>query len=498
MMTIKSIRLQNFKGFKDAKIDLKPLTVLIGPNSSGKSSFGQALVALSKNKPTGGGFIPTLDFNDERLFKQPHSIDFGSYKELVNSSSDSKKVMVELELETLGKLKYGFGGEVASNPHTKIKELELTYIEIEDKRKESKTDDIHVHNALTSTTTTEVITTEIVSVEPTKELSDRRNSTIFERDFKSNWTISGKEERETYKLFFDGLSIEGAFRLTGTQLELSQIVPVDIFSEASRLLDKVSYLRPDRAAPLRVDTNSPSSAGAEIDDWGNGIGWFVYEKAKDDVDTFWFPEPTPNKVEAEKELVLYKNAKSKPVKFKDALSEWIKIIGLASSIDTKFLKGEYAIQTLATPPNQKVPRPLTDLGFGVSQVLPILAKGLTLEKGGLLVVEQPEAQLHPKPQAELADFFCSLVKCGRNSIVETHSPEFFHRLRLRASMDTELADNIAVYFFHESEDGQCCKPERISLDEQAELKWPKGFLPEGVKTEMEILAMRLARKRVGK
>ena len=497
-MSIKSIRLQNFKGFKDAKIDLKPLTVLIGPNSSGKSSFGQALVALSKNKPTGGGFIPTLDFTDERLFKQPHSIDFGNYKELVHSSSDSKKVMVELELETFGKLKYGFGGEVANNPKTRIKELELTYLEIEDKRKESKTDDIHVHNALTATTT-EVITTEIVPAEPTKEPSGRRNSIIFERDFKSIWTTtSEKGERETYKLFFDGFSIEGAFHLTGTQVELRQFLSVDIISEASSLLDKVSYLRPDRAAPLRVDVNSPSSAGAEIDDWGNGIGWFIDEKSKDDVDTFWFPRPTPNKEEAEKELALYRNAASKPVKFKKALSKWIEIIGLASSIDTKFLKGEHAIQTLAIPPNQEVPRPLTDLGFGVSQVLPILAKGLTLEKGGLLVVEQPEAQLHPKPQAELADFFCSLVKCGRNSIVETHSPDFFHRLRLRASMDPELADNIAVYFFHESEEDQCCEPERIFLDEQAELKWPKGFLPEGVKTEMEILAMRLARKRDGK
>jgi predicted ATPase len=60
-MDIKSIRLQNFKGFKDATIQLKPLTVLIGPNSSGKSCFGQALVALSKSNTSKG--FPSLKFD---------------------------------------------------------------------------------------------------------------------------------------------------------------------------------------------------------------------------------------------------------------------------------------------------------------------------------------------------------------------------------------------------------------------------------------------------
>ena len=46
-MNIRAIRLQNFRGFRDACIELKPLTVLLGPNSSGKSSFGQALAAMA-------------------------------------------------------------------------------------------------------------------------------------------------------------------------------------------------------------------------------------------------------------------------------------------------------------------------------------------------------------------------------------------------------------------------------------------------------------------
>jgi hypothetical protein len=61
-------------------------------------------------------------------------------------------------------------------------------------------------------------------------------------------------------------------------------------------------------------------------------------------------------------------------------------------------------------------------------------------------------------------------------------------------MDDDLADKIAVYFVHEPESGLCVEPIPISLKEEAELKWPKGFLPEGIQTEMEILATRLARQ----
>ena len=143
-------------------------------------------------------------------------------------------------------------------------------------------------------------------------------------------------------------------------------------------------------------------------------------------------------------------------------------------------------------------RALTDLGFGVSQALPIITNGLILKKSGLLIVEQPEAQLHPKSQTELADFFCSMVKCGRNALVETHSEALFHRLRLRAALDKELAEKIAVYFIDEphidESTGQpfCVQPREVSLKAEDELSWPKGFLSEGVRTELEITAAQLA------
>jgi len=79
-MAINSIRLQNFKGFKNVKLDLKPLTVLLGPNSSGKSSFGQALVALSKNNLSRDRVLS--------LSSEGPSINFGKYSDLIHEGSE--------------------------------------------------------------------------------------------------------------------------------------------------------------------------------------------------------------------------------------------------------------------------------------------------------------------------------------------------------------------------------------------------------------------------
>ena len=54
--------------------------------------------------------------------------------------------------------------------------------------------------------------------------------------------------------------------------------------------------------------------------------------------------------------------------------------------------------------------PLTDVGFGVSQVLPVLILCYYAPEGSILILEQPEAHLHPKVQSELADVLIDVVK----------------------------------------------------------------------------------------
>jgi predicted ATPase len=123
--------------------------------------------------------------------------------------------------------------------------------------------------------------------------------------------------------------------------------------------------------------------------------------------------------------------------------------------------------------------------------------GLTQPEESLFIVDLPEAHLHPRPQAELADFFCSLALSKRSVIVETHSEMFFHRLRLWAALNQELANKIAVYFVDPPNPNNICvEPRPVGLAFQDELTWPKGFLQEAWEMESQIKAAREARRPV--
>ena len=94
-------------------------------------------------------------------------------------------------------------------------------------------------------------------------------------------------------------------------------------------------------------------------------------------------------------------------------------------------------------------RNLIDVGYGVSQVLPLLADLLDPNGYSLLLLQQPEVHLHPSAQAALASLFCTIAASGRQLIVETHSEYIMDRVRMDIrDGTTELkADDVSVLFF---------------------------------------------------
>jgi predicted ATPase len=167
------------------------------------------------------------------------------------------------------------------------------------------------------------------------------------------------------------------------------------------------------------------------------------------------------------------------------VSRWANHLGLASRVLCQ--RREHELTLEASVKDGLPPRPLNDIGFGLSQVLPVLVAGLSMEYGERLVAEQPEAHLHPRSQARLADFFCAMAKSDRHALVETHSEAFFHRLRYWQARDDELASRIVVYFLGEpSNQGLCGPPREIALSEEGEPSWPRGFLEDAFNAELEI------------
>ena len=118
---------------------------------------------------------------------------------------------------------------------------------------------------------------------------------------------------------------------------------------------------------------------------------------------------------------------------------------------------------------------LTDVGFGVSQVLPVLILCYYAPEGSILILEQPEAHLHPKVQSELADVLIDVVK-NRNVqiILESHSAHLLHRLQRRIAEEQISADDTAFYFC-QINDGTS-EIERLKVDEYGNIRnWPQNF-----------------------
>ncbi len=118
---------------------------------------------------------------------------------------------------------------------------------------------------------------------------------------------------------------------------------------------------------------------------------------------------------------------------------------------------------------------LTDVGFGVSQVLPVLVLCYYVPEGSILILEQPEAHLHPKVQSELADLLIEVVKERQLQIIlESHSEHLLIRLMRRIAEEQISADD-TVFYFCEMKEG-VSEIERLNVDDYGNItNWPQNF-----------------------
>ncbi|MEQ0232789.1 AAA family ATPase [Klebsiella sp. CN_Kp109] len=122
---------------------------------------------------------------------------------------------------------------------------------------------------------------------------------------------------------------------------------------------------------------------------------------------------------------------------------------------------------------------LTDVGFGISQVLPILVQAYLSPPRSITIIEQPEIHLHPKMQAWLTD---ALIHIAMNNdkifIIETHSDALVRRLRLRiVDEDSELTENhVAIYYLERNRTGNKTDVKEIKIAPDGDISWPSEFM----------------------
>lgn len=123
---------------------------------------------------------------------------------------------------------------------------------------------------------------------------------------------------------------------------------------------------------------------------------------------------------------------------------------------------------------------LPDVGFGISQVLPVIVQSM-LTRQSTILIEQPEIHLHPKLQADLGSLFAKCIRepQGNQFIVETHSEHLILRLQRLIREHTIRPEDISVLYVLKEEAGSRCIPLRIDEDGDFIDEWPEGFFEEG-------------------
>ena len=120
-----------------------------------------------------------------------------------------------------------------------------------------------------------------------------------------------------------------------------------------------------------------------------------------------------------------------------------------------------------------------NMGFGISYVLPIIVSGLIAENGSLLIVENPEAHLHPSGQSKIGQFLSKVASSGVQVIVETHSEHVINGIRIATLKNIISNELISINFFSMGEKSIEPNIEHITLDNKADLSnWPYGFFDQ--------------------
>lgn len=133
-------------------------------------------------------------------------------------------------------------------------------------------------------------------------------------------------------------------------------------------------------------------------------------------------------------------------------------------------------------------------GFGISYALPIVVAALCAEEGGLLLVENPEAHLHPAGQSKIGGFLAQIAADGVQVILETHSDHVLNGIRVAVSNDSTecLQENVVVhYFLPENKDNQVVQS--LELNQTGQLSaWPAGFFDQ---TQIDLATLVSKRRR---
>lgn len=180
----------------------------------------------------------------------------------------------------------------------------------------------------------------------------------------------------------------------------------------------------------------------------------------------------------------------------EMVAYWLKELGLIHSFSLKPIaenRKDYEVRVKRSPRSAEVL--ITDVGFGVSQVLPVLALCYYAPEGATLIFEQPEIHLHPAVQSGLADIFIDTIMTRNIQIIlESHSEHLLRRLQRRVAEEQLAPNQAALYFTTMAEDGTS-HLQQLELDLFGNIRnWPQDFFGNDMDDLVEMTKAEMSRR----
>ena len=432
---LKKLKIRNFKSWVNTEeIHFSKITGFFGTNSSGKTSLLQFLLLL-KQSAESSDRNSVLFFGDERT-----EVSLGTFKDVIFKHDTNQKLSFDLNWDLIKSLKIDDISE-----RNKIL-FEGNNINLELEIGQEK-DNIEVQNMIYSFANHKF---------QLQQKSNKKYSLTVEKIDKKTVASSFKAIRTQGR----GWELPEPIKYYGFPEQIKTYYQnigflADLQLEVEKLFSRVYYLGPLRDYPKRDYT----WAGANKQAIGSK-GEYVIEALLSSRNA-----KTQIKISPRKKLTV-----------EEYVAHWLKELELIHDFKVEELaegSNRYQVKVRKTPESSEVL--ITDVGFGVSQILPVITLCYYAPEHSILIMEQPEIHLHPKVQAGLADVFIDAVqKRNIQIVIESHSEHLLTRMQRRIAEEKVSNEDIKLYFC-QSVNGHS-ELESLNIDLFGNItNWPNNF-----------------------
>jgi len=400
---IKKINIENFKCYEKIEFETSKITFITGANSSGKSSLLYSILGAIQSREFPFQFSPNGKY-----------IKMGDFEEIVHNHDKAKLIKLEFESDEFENgnreiiTTYWKNDKVSNLPVLESLYSKTNYYSLEIEK-------IRKYNLKFQYFQEKDPNSEARSPEMVKKIMDLVNSSFINEENSKDKIIAN----------FNKINTTISYKFTD-------------FNELEKFIQKEEnyYLHQFIRSISRVFTN--------FDDNLNYISSFrlypertYYETSKIDLKIGKFGE------NYEDQIIAWETKKSSEYK---ELVTILKDLGLLYEIKSKRLDGG-RFEILIKTKKNGIWSSLSDVGFGISQFLPIIVSDLQLGTNSTLFIAQPEIHLHPKIQAQFGDYIIGrILKGNKKYIIETHSEYLLNRIRLAIAKKTIEEKDIKTYF----------------------------------------------------